>query len=272
MMKYSKIEIIKIFEQYDYETAGEYINTIHGAQLGEVNDSVKYNTLYTRLADIINFLSKREVVEALDLTSSDFYSRFMTISKPKPEVVPEYQYNLYDAIILAVLMGLYNEPYFKTARSKIKQNKEGEAGGDKWDELVQKKLLLYKNFWERDSTIIKKSGIEPEGLQPTNNDFYSIQFVLHGIVNVKSEQEILKSIDERMSHITQKLRLFPPDERIELYNTKIKTKLNSIEKAMEEYIQDMDETTKRNYMYYKKLEEIDIEIEKSTLFELEDNA
>lgn len=95
---------------------------------------------------------------------------------------------------------------------------------------------------------------------------------MHGIVNVKSEQEILKSIDERMSHITQKLRLFPPDERIELYNTKIKTKLNSIEKAMEEYIQDMDETTKRNYMYYKKLEEIDIEIEKSTLFELEDNA
>lgn len=80
-MKYSKIEIIKIFEQYDYETAGEYINTIHDAQLGEVNDSVKYNTLYTRLADIINFLSKREVVEALDLTSSDFYSRFMTISK-----------------------------------------------------------------------------------------------------------------------------------------------------------------------------------------------
>src|SRR5699024_6457417 len=90
---------------------------------GELENDPTQTALEKRLDKIIEFLQREEVQYVLEQQSDKgsgayFYNNEMNFTKAKGDAFKKYNYNLIDAIFLAVLISLSNQSFFKTLTSK----------------------------------------------------------------------------------------------------------------------------------------------------------
>lgn len=136
MKTYSKKDIIELAKKY-----------------GELEHDFEQTTLEKRLDKIIEFIQEEEVQYVLEQQSDKgigayFYNNEMNLTKTKRDAFKEYDYNLIDAIFLAVLISLSNQSFFKTLTNKKPKIINPKLEEEQWIDKFTNKLSRFETVWD----------------------------------------------------------------------------------------------------------------------------
>jgi len=229
---YGKVEVVKLVKKY-----------------GELEHDFHITTLQKRLDDVLEFLNEERVQNVMPDVNGFFYKEEMKITKANGQAYKSYTYNLIDAIFLATLISLYEEPLFKKIRNQKKiENPESE--GDKWEEKISTRIELFKPAWT------EKNPQKSWEIITKNLVSILYQFILLSDANARQSA---KAIQNELDSIVNLFDGLPNGHKIKFYN-KEKTRISRIKKELNSYIEDLKENHPDEYKSYKshqKLREID---------------
>lgn len=202
-------------------------------------------TIENMLDNIIEFLISKRAQKVLEWNSEHmrgdyFLNEEMNIRHDRDTSGKRsYSYNTITAITLALLLRLYEESYFK---SLIKNKYAYVEKGEIWFEKAENEIHIFKDDW------CKYKDEKDE----QSWDIISINILsqLHKLTLPKINLNIIEGLEEEMQeemqNITDKFLAMGDDSKNKTYK-KIKTKLKSIDKQMEDVIENMNEAERSEF-------------------------
>ncbi|MFV8814356.1 hypothetical protein ACNNLQ_04440 [Aerococcus urinaeequi] len=272
---YNKQRIISLAEKY-----------------GKLKYEYDVSTLEKRLDDIIQFLNRTDVENALENKTTGnmnnyFYTKVMNITKAKGGAYESYDFNIIDAIFLAILISLYDNPFFKKIRSEKKAKTISIAEEDEWTSALGTKTKEFSGVWvaykkEEDE---KRNKIKKRKIKMKEIDDIEVRNKLLIIKNRQEEKEsiswevVVLNIESLLYRLTlayhnkkaienrQKLNKLindfgglPEHHQVTFYEKKMQNKINTILKEFDSYIEELkvnDPEEYETYLVHKTLFEID---------------
>ncbi|WP_409482407.1 hypothetical protein ACKW6F_18890 [Bacillus safensis] len=237
---YAKMDIIELVKKY-----------------GDLEYQLDQTTLEKRLQEIMEFLNEDRVKYVLEQQKDKnlggfFYNNEMNLTKAKGEAYKGYDYNLIDAIFLAVLISLFDHPLFKNIRKQSSVNNHRQEEED-WVNAFTNKLGHFETLWDE------------KGYQK------SWEVISVNLESLFSRFTLLSNLSDHAMEIQNKLytlvELFeelPDHDKITFYNQAMKNRIPTMLGKLEEYVQTLKETNSDEYIDYKihkKLVEIDRQLE-----------
>lgn len=216
---------------------------------GKLEYDFDHTTLEKRLQDIIEFLHEERIQYLLGCY---FYKNEMNITKAKGGAFKEYNYNIIDAIFLAVLLSLYDQSLFKKLRnqSKIMNPKQEE---EKWIKAFINKLSLFQIVWN------EKSNQKSWEFISVNLESLFYRFTL-----LPKMSDHAKELQIKLYTLVKFFEELPDHHKVAFYDQAMKNRIPTILRKLKEYIQALKETNPAEYYDYKihkNLVEIDRELE-----------
>lgn len=221
---------------------------------GELEYDFEQTTLEKRLDKIIEFLQEEEVQYVLEQQSDKdpgayFYNNEMNLTKAEGSAFKEYNYNLIDAIFLAVLISLSNQSFFKTLTNKKSKIINPKLEEEQWIDAFTNKLSRFETVWDENDN---RKSWEVVSFN-LGSLFYRLTFLPKMSAHAKELQSKVYTLVKLFEEL-------PDHHKIEFYNKAMKNVLGKLE----EYIKSLKETNQDEYLEYelhKKLVEIDRQLE-----------
>lgn len=237
---YSKTEIIKFTRKY-----------------GELEHEFEETTLEKRLKIIIEFLKSEKVQNVLEYKKDRnrgayFYNHQMNFTRAKGAAYNRYDYNLIDVIFLSVMLSLFTKRPLKKLRQPsefLTPDEESE-----WISLFLVTLNNFEELWN-----IENAQIEWEVVL-VNLESLFYQLTLVHDVNLKAN-----NIQKELYKVVELFEELTDLQKIEFYNTKLKSSIVGINKKFNSYVQNIKENNPDEYNIYQanqKLAKIDRQVEK----------
>lgn len=234
---YSKKDIIEMARKY-----------------GELENDPTQTALEKRLDKIIEFLQEDEVQHVLERQSDKdpgayFYNNEMNLIKAKGDAFKGYDYNLIDAIFLAVLISLSNQSFFKTLTSKKSKIINPKLEEEQWIDAFTNKLSRFETVWN-----------ESDNRKSWQVVSFNLGSLFHQLTFLPKISAYAKELQSKVYTLVKLFEELPDHHKIEFYNKAMKNVLGKLE----EYIKSQKETNPDEYFEYelhKKLVEIDRELE-----------
>lgn len=234
---YSKKDIIELAKKY-----------------GELEHDFVPSSLEKRLDKIIEFLQKEEVQYVLEQQSDKdpeayFYNNEMNLTKAKGDAFKGYDYNLIDAIFLAVLISLSNQSFFKTLTSKKSKIINPKLEEEQWIDAFTNRLSRFETVWNENDN--RKSW-----------EFVSVNLgsQFYRLTLLPKMSDYAKELQSELYTLVKLFEELPDHHKIEFYNRAMKNVLGKLV----EYIKSLKETNPDEYLEYelnKRLVEIDRQLE-----------
>lgn len=202
--------------------------------------------ILNRLDKVIKFLKRKDVQEILskDHVSNEedsFYNETMTLKEvlDKNININQMEFNLFDAVFLAALIIVYNDPLFKKLRGKSKITNPDE-GFETW-------------FWSFNHTLREFDDFLTEELPRLDNS-PSLNITKHNfellIQKFSTSSLVIKYTNDMMNTINSITTVFsclPEKEKANLYENHLANRINTIDKKMEEFIQELEGRDPESY-------------------------
>ncbi|WP_117148883.1 hypothetical protein [Paraliobacillus zengyii] len=217
---------------------------------GKLNHEFSKTSLEKRLNTILDFLNEERVQTVLEQqrTKKDvgnyFYNKEMNVTraKIKKTVFDGYNYNVIDAIFLASLVCLFEQPLFKKLRNQVKI-KEADQEENNWMKESVTMLQEFEEYWSE-----KGDGMEWETLALNIESLFYRLTLLPDMSKYAAEIQIkLKSI----------LNTFDPlsdQHKVEFYEKVMKNRINKIQTDLDRYIKDLKQNHPDDYYFYKSVQ------------------
>ncbi|MFW3362197.1 hypothetical protein ACN2A0_05980 [Aerococcus viridans] len=238
---YNKQRIISLAEKY-----------------GKLKYEYDVSTLEKRLDDIIQFLNRTDVENALENKTTGnmnnyFYTKVMNITKAKGGAYESYDFNIIDAIFLAILISLYDNPFFKKIRSEKKAKIISIAEEDEWTSSLGTKTKEFSGVWVAYKKEKKKESISWEVVVLNIESLlYRLTLAYHNKKAIENRQKLNKLINDFGG--------LPEHHQVTFYEKKMQNKINTILKEFDSYIEEFkvnDPEEYETYLVHKTLFEID---------------
>lgn len=199
-----------------------------------------------RLNKVIEFLRRKDVQDVIgkDHNSNkddSFFNETMTLKQTLDKKIEKNQkvFNLYDAIFLATLVIVFNDPLFKKLRGKSKITNPDE-GFDKWFYSFNHALSEFDDLLKEELPKIKNSS----SLETTK---YNFEFIIH---KFSTSSLVLKYTNEMTNTINSIMTIFsslPEKEKAELYEKKLARYINTINNRMEKYVDELAKNSPESF-------------------------
>lgn len=237
------------------------------------------DTLMRRFKPILSFLSSEDVKQILDTRSQGYYKYYVNPEKEKES--REYEYNVVEAVLLAVLLAEWDESLFEKAR-KDKEIKDIDEEEVIWIEKFDRMLDLIESNWisQTHPKLINKNNEENiarinskkirkvsagnmlaecwESMRP------HIEIILHAFVyatNFRKKKESMLSDFKKASKIFTSL---PEEHQIMFYDQKLKKQVQEIPKKLEQYNEALKGGEDFDYAFYERTRDF-IKLEKESV-------
>lgn len=238
---YSKTDIIQLVRNY-----------------GGLEYELNQTTLEKRLQEILGFLNESRLQHVLGQQKGKdpgeyFYSNEMNVTKAKGAIYKGYDYNFIDAIFLAVLISLFDQPLFKKIRrqSWITNPEQEEK---QWVQAFTNKLSRFETAWN------EMDGQKTWEVVSVNLASLFYRFTLLPAMSAQAK--------EYQNNLDTLLKLFeglPDHHKVTFYNQSMKSRVAKMLEKLEDYFLLSIENNPEEYHEYqthKKLVEIDKLFEK----------
>lgn len=225
---------------------------------GNLQHEYDVTALEKRLDNIIQFLNRSDVENALKNkttgnTDDYFYTKIMNITKAKGGAYESYDFNVIDAIFLAILISLYDNPFFKKIRSKEKVKTISIAEEDDWTSALGTKTKEFSEVWIAYKKEEEKESISWEvAVLNIESLLYRLTLAYHNKKAIENRQKLNKLINDFGG--------LPEHHQVTFYEKKMQNKINTILKEFDCYIEELkvnDPEEYETYLVHKTLFEID---------------
>lgn len=237
---YTKIDVIELVRKY-----------------GDLEYELDQTTLEKRLQEIITFLNEDRVQYVLEQQSNKdsggfFYNNEMNLTKAKGAAYKGYDYNLIDAIFLAVLIALFDHPLFKNLRKQSPINNSYQEE-EQWVKAFTNNLSHFETLWN------EKGNQKTWEVVAVNMESLFYKFTLLPTMSAHA-----KELQNKLETLLKLFEELPDHHKVTFYNQAMKSRIPTMLKKVEEYILSLKETNPEEYHEYKihkNLVEIDRQLE-----------
>lgn len=191
-----------------------------------------------RLNEVIKFLRRKDVQNVIgkdhDSNKDDsFFNETMTLKQTlnKKIGINQKVFNLYDAVFLATLVIVFNDPLFKKLRGKSKITNPDE-GFDMW-------FYSFNHALTKFDDLLKEELPKMENSLSLETTKYNFGFIIY---RFSTSSLVLKYTNEMTNTINSIMTIFsslPEKEKAELYEKKLARYINTINNRMKEYIDEL---------------------------------
>lgn len=225
---------------------------------GDLEFELDQTTLEKRLQDIIEFLQEERVQNVLEQQKGKylgdfFYKKEMNLTKAKGSAYKGYDYNLIDAIFLAVLLSLYDQSLFKKLRNKSRiENPQLEE--EQWMNAMINKLSRFETLWDEE---VNQKSWEIISVNLTS--------LFHQFTLLSHLSDYAMGLQNKLYTLAELFEGLPDHHKVAFYNRVMKNRISYIEKEFDKYVQSLKKSNLIEYNEYKthkKLVEIDKKFEK----------
>ncbi|SDQ06714.1 hypothetical protein [Virgibacillus salinus] len=243
-IKYGKDKIIDVAIKYG-----------KNEELSVGKHELDRTTLEKRLNKTIEFLNEELIQSILEQrTKKDmgnyFYNNEMNITKAKlgRTVYDGYNYNVIDAIFLAVLICLFDQSLFKKLRNQADIKDAGNEE-DAWIEAYTNTLHPFGEFWG-------EAGDERSWETISIN----IKSLFYRFTLMPNMDKYAEKLEHKLQMILKLLNQLPAQHKVSFYEDVMKSRIEYIQTNLELYIQNLKQNDSDGYYLYKlneNLAEID---------------
>jgi len=224
---------------------------------GELEYRLDQTTLEKRLQEIIEFLNEDRVQYVLEQQKGKdpggfFYNNEMNLTKARGAAYKGYDYNLFDAIFLAVLISLFDQPLFKNLRKQSWVNNHRQEEED-WVKAFTNKLSRFETLWD------ERGNQKSWEVISVNLESLFYRFTL--LSNLSNHAMELQN---KLYTLVELFEELPDHHKITFYNQAMKNRIPTMLGKLEEYVQSLKETNPDEYSDYKihrSLVEVDRQLE-----------
>ncbi|MBS4207123.1 hypothetical protein [Bacillus sp. FJAT-50079] len=213
---------------------------------GDIEDELDQTTLEKRLDCVIDFLNEDRVKSVLEQqTPKDagnyFYNKEMNISraKYKSSVFEGYNYNLIDAIFLAVLTSLFDQSLLKKLRTQ-KNIKDVYQEEINWMEDSTRILYQFEGLWNQEG-----NGKEWKIIA------INIESLFYRLTLLPDMSRYAVEIQSQLQSILNTFIPLPDEHKVAFYGKVMKNRITKMQTELDLYIQELKQNDPKSYYFYK---------------------
>lgn len=225
---------------------------------GRLNEEdLDQTTLEMRLQKIIEFLNEDRVQHLLEQQKDKdpggfFYNNEMNLTKAKGRAYEGYNYNLIDAIFLAILISLFDHPFFKDLKneSRINNTKQEE---EQWVVAYTNKLSRFESLWNEEGNQKSWEVIS-----------VNLAGLFYRFISLSNQSEHAMELQNKLYSLVELFEELPDHHKIAFYDQAMKNRVSTMLGKLGEYVQSLKEANPDaygDYKIHKSLVEIDRRLE-----------